>query len=209
MELIQKLASALGRRDEEPNIHLAHQLALAKDKKSIQTLVNFLNTKPKAIQNDCVKVLYEIGVLHPELIQPHLETFVRLLQSKNNRLVWGAMTAIATISKIDKKGVSIFLGEIMKAADKGSVITKDSTVNVLIQLCNGPDSAALSLPLLKEMISHAPVNQLPMYAEKALAVMRVQDRSDFMHILEKRAEEEMKESKRKRVQKVLELIKEA
>ena len=94
MTVIDKLASSLGRRDEIPNQELAKQIADTGDKKAVKELVENLASKNKHIQNDCIKTLYEIGNLKPSLISVHANNFLQLLEHKNNRLQWGAMTAL-------------------------------------------------------------------------------------------------------------------
>ena len=85
--MIKKIAYALGRGDEEPNINLAIQLCDNEDIDGLIEIVNGLNEKQE-IANDCIKVLYEIGERKPELIADHIDDFLRLLKSRNNRLVW-------------------------------------------------------------------------------------------------------------------------
>src|SRR5690242_16668150 len=98
MSVINKLASSLGRRDEVPNQELAAEIAGSNDKKAVKELVDNLNNKSKDIQSDCIKVLYEIGSLKPELIATFVNNFIDLLGNKNNRLQWGAMTALNIIT---------------------------------------------------------------------------------------------------------------
>ena len=136
MSIIPKLASSLNRRDEVPNQELAKQIAAKKDKKAVQELIDNLHNKSKDIQNDCIKVLYEIGDINPSLISDYAKEFIALLDNKNNRLQWGAMTAINTITLENPKVVYASLLKIIAAADKGSVITKDYAVNILIKLCS-------------------------------------------------------------------------
>ncbi|MBK8191923.1 MAG: hypothetical protein IPK76_01400 [Lewinellaceae bacterium] len=50
-------------------------------------------------------MLYEIGEKNAALIQPHLENFVARLNNKNNRLVWGAMTAIDALTDLNPEAV--------------------------------------------------------------------------------------------------------
>src|SRR2546423_15602146 len=136
MSVIDKLASSLNRRDEVPNQELAKQVAAKKDKKTVQELIENLNNKSRDIQNDCIKVLYEIGGIDPVLIADYAKNFIALLDHKNNRLQWGAMTAINTITLENPEQVYNALSKIIAAADKGSVITKDYAVNILIKLCS-------------------------------------------------------------------------
>jgi hypothetical protein len=134
MSVISKLASSLDRVDEVPNQELPNQIAKKRDRKAIQKLIDNLGNKNKNIQNDCIKVLYEIGELNPLLISSYPKTFIALLSSKNNRLQWGAMTALNTITLEDPKTIYSSLSKIVAAAHDGSVITKDYGVYILIKL---------------------------------------------------------------------------
>ena len=85
MTVIDKLATSLNRRDEVPNQELAKQIASSNDKKAVKELVENLNNKNKGIQSDCIKVIYEIGMLKPNLIAGFANDFLKLLDNKNNR----------------------------------------------------------------------------------------------------------------------------
>jgi hypothetical protein len=203
MTVLDKLASALQRRDEVPNTELAKLVAGKNDRNAVKELVENLNNKSKAIQSGCIKVLYEIGEIKPELISKYTKEFVALLDSKNNRLQWGAMTALHTITHENPEGVYASLAKIVAAADSGSVITKDHAVNILITLCSVKQYAGHAFPLLMEQLLHSPVNQLPMYAERASPVINDKNKKDFIRILSSRLNDFEKEIQRKRVEKVL------
>ena len=98
MSVINKLASSLNRRDEVPNKELAKQISNKNDTNAVKELIDNLSSKNRDIQNDCIKVLYEIGELKPVMIAGYAKEFVALLDNKNNRLQWGAMTALHTIT---------------------------------------------------------------------------------------------------------------
>src|ERR1043165_2263054 len=98
MSVLSKLASSQNRRDEVPNQELARQIVKDNDKKAVRELVENLSNKSKAIQSDCIKTLYEIGEQNPSLIAAHVADFIALLDSKNNRLQWGAMSALNTVA---------------------------------------------------------------------------------------------------------------
>lgn len=203
MSIIPKLASSLDRRDEVPNQELAKQIATKKDKKAAQELVDNLNNKSKDIQNDCIKVLYEIGEINPSLIADYAKEFIALLDHKNNRLQWGAMTAINTITLENPKVVYGSLTKIIEAADKGSVITKDYGVNILIKLCSIKQYADNAFSLLIEQLLTSPTNQLPMYAEKAMPIINDKNKTLFIKTLTSRLDDIEKDTKRKRVEKVI------
>ena len=96
MSVLDRLATSLGRRGDEANQELAAELAQSGDAEDIAELVDNLSHKNRRIASDCVKTLYELGYLAPEWIAPHVDAFLALLDSKNNRLVWGGMTALST-----------------------------------------------------------------------------------------------------------------
>ena len=203
MSVINKLASSLNRRDEVPNQELAKQIAVKGDEKAIQELIDNLDNKSKDIQNDCVKVLYEIGERKPSLIANYAQKFIELLGNKNNRLQWGAMTAIDTITLENPKAIYSALPKIIAAAGTGSVITKDHAINILINLCSIMQYADRSFSLLIEQLLSSPTNQLPMYAEKAVPVVNNKNKTLFIKTLASRLDDIEKDTKRKRVEKVI------
>lgn len=203
MSIIPKLASSLHRRDEVPNQELAKQITGDKDQNAIQELVENLKNKSKDIQNDCIKVLYEIGALNPSLISAYAATFIELLEDKNNRLQWGAMTALSAITLQKPKIIYASLTKIIETADKGSVITKDHTVNILIDLCSLNEYANNAFSLLIEQLLSSPTNQLPMYAERAMPIINDKNKVLFIKTLTSRLDDIEKDTKRKRIEKVI------
>jgi len=203
MNVLDKLATTLGQKDEAPNLALAREIATTADKKAVETLVENLSHKNKNIQSDCIKVLYEIGVVAPGLIADYSDNFLVLLNHKNNRLQWGAMTALHAIASVKPDKVYENLPLILDAADKGSVITKDNAVNILITLAPNPKYAEDAFALLLEQLQKSPPNQLPMYAERVLPVIDDKNKEDFVRVLRARLSDIEKESTRKRVEKVI------
>ncbi len=206
MNVLDKLATTLGQKDEAPNLALAREIATTADKKAVATLVENLSNKNKNIQSDCIKVLYEIGVVAPGLIADYSDNFLVLLNHKNNRLQWGAMTALHAIASVKPDKIYNNLPMILDAADKGSVITKDNAVNILITLAANPKYAEDAFALLLEQLQISPPNQLPMYAERALPIIDDKNKNAFAKVLSTRLPDIEKESKRKRVEKVMKKI---
>ncbi len=145
----------------------------------MQELVDNLSNKSKHIQSDCIKVLYEIGSLKPALIAGHINSFIDLLFSKNNRLQWGAMTALLLLPMKSPQVVFNALPTIIAVADKGSVITNDHCVGILIKLAAIKKYAEDAFTLLLERLKICPTNQLPMYAENALPVINEENKACF------------------------------
>jgi hypothetical protein len=148
-------------------------------------------------------VLYEIGAREPALIAGYCADFGRLLESNNNRLVWGAMTALDAIAAVAPAKVHALLDSILAAADTGSVITRDHAVGILVKLAGQKRYAAECLPLLVKQLSTCPANQFPMYAEMSLPVAAGAARSLIERVLTRRLSSLPKESQKNRVRRVL------
>jgi len=190
MFIITSLASSLGRRDEVPNQELARALAAKKDKAGIREIAENLWNKDKNIQADCIKVLYEIGYLEPKLVADYAGDFVRLLRSRNNRLVWGGMTALAEVAKANPDAVFKHLDEIKKAKETGSVITVDNAISTLAwtAAANRKYNEAIFPYLLKHLSSCRP-KEVPQHSEKTLPAVNSSNKADFIKVLEKRMED--------------------
>lgn len=203
MSVIDQLASSQGKRDEAPNQALAAEIIKTKNKEAVKELLELLHHKSKDIQSDSIKVMYEVAEKAPELVAKHSKELVALLDSKNNRLQWGAMTALDAIAGEDPKTVYASLAKIIAVADKGSVITNDHCVGILITLCGEKAYRKDAFDLLLERLLKSPVNQLPMYAEHALPVIDASTKAAFLKVVSGRLVDMDKESKRKRVEKVI------
>lgn len=203
MAIIDKLAHSLGSRSELPNQALAATLAAQNDKAGVREVVTLLHHPTKDIQHDSIKVLYEIGRLKPAMISTHLPEFLHLLSSKNNRMQWGAMAAIDSITENLPEKIYESLPLIINAADIGSVITRDHAVFILVKLCGFKKYAADAFELLLSQIRNCPANQLPMYAEKSLPLINGANKASFVSCLRSRLHEMPTAAKQARVEKVI------
>lgn len=203
IKVLDKLASALGKRDETPNLELAKKIAATNDAAAVKELVENLNNKNKDIQSDCIKVIYEVAALKPKLISKYVKELIGLLGNKNNRLQWGAMTALHAITGESPKIIYNALPGIISAADKGSVITNDHCVGILIKLSAIKEYSKDAFGLLLERLLASPQNQLPMYAENALPVINESNKAAFIKTLSSRLDDIEKDTKRARVEKVI------
>ena len=201
--VLEKIAYLQGRRDEVPNQQLAAELVEDKNRAGIQEIVGGLHHEDQHIQADCLKVLYEIAYRDPALVANYVEDFIGLLSSRNNRLVWGAMIALATVAKLKSSVIGTHLNEVLSAMKNGSVITKDNGVSVLA-------AVATQEPLLKNQITGFLIQHLkdcrakdiPQHAERMLEAIDSSNGAKFADVLKARLRE-LNESQRKRVQKVI------
>jgi hypothetical protein len=190
MSVLNRLASSLGRRDEVPNQELARELVARKDKAGIRELAENLSNQDKNIQADCIKVLYEVGSFEPNLITDYADDFVRLLRSKNNRLVWGGMTALAEVAKSRPDFVFEHLHEIKRAKETGSVITVDQAISILARTAAAKDEYNKSIfPYLLKHLSTCRPKEVPQHAEKTLPALNSSNKANFIKVLEKRMED--------------------
>ncbi len=206
MTIIELLSSKQGIRGDKPNVELARQIAESDNAVAVRLLVENLSNKDKNIQSDCIKTLYEIGYMKPALIANEYESFINLLASKNNRLVWGGMIALSTIVDLKPEAVFASLKAIVGAMQKGSVITIDSGVVILAHLNKYDQYSGTIEPLLTEQLWKCPIKQLPMYLEKSLVSINQRNRSIYTMIVEKRKSECETDSQAKRLEKILKQI---
>ena len=206
MTVIDKLACSLGRNDEIPNQELANELCRERDSESIKELVQCLFNGTTAIKNDGIKVLYEIGESQPELISSYVGDFIKLLNNKNNRLVWGAMTALSTIATINPDKIFKNIDLIFEVIKKGSVITVDNGVSVLAKVGSmNKEYEKKVLPFLLEHLETCRPKEVAQHSERSMIMANSGNKSEFHKVLEKRLDY-LTPSQQTRVKKVIKKI---
>jgi hypothetical protein len=186
--VLNRIASARNRRDEVPNQELARDLARKKDRVGIREIAAHLWDKDKKIQADCIKVLYEIGYIDPALVAEYAQDYLKLLKSRNNRMVWGAMTALGTVAALKPDVVFDHLAEIQKAMQTGSVITVDNAVQTLARAASaGRKYNEAIFPTLLTHLKTCRPKDVPQHSEKTLPAVTAANKSAFITVLEKRS----------------------
>ncbi|MEX0788689.1 MAG: hypothetical protein WD906_02260 [Anaerolineales bacterium] len=200
---LKRIAFYRGRRDEVPNQVLARELAARRDAARIREIANGLRHGEPGVQSDCLKVLYEVGYLRPELIAKYTPDFTRLLAGRNNRLVWGAMTALAAVAQVRPKAIYGHRREIIPAMKAGSVITVDQAVLALTRTAaSSPSRRRDLLPVLYRHLSTCRPKDVPQHAEKIAPAVDKKGRARCIAILSRRMPE-MPVSQRSRVRKLI------
>jgi hypothetical protein len=202
LSALSKIAFFQNKRDEVPNQQLAKELAQTEDQAGIAEIARNLHNKNPNVQSDCLKVLYEIGYLKPELIATYVQDFLGLLKSRNNRLVWGAMIALATIA--DKTPAEIYqqLSTVTDAVDKGSLITVVWGVKALAKVAAADKTYKQKIfPLLTAQLRKCIPRDVPMHAESILPAVDADNKAEFLRIIEAR-KPEMSTSQLARIRKV-------
>ncbi len=204
--MIEKTAFFLGRNDEEPNIALAVELCETNHTAGIEEIVQGLSDKKEQLANDCVKILYEIGERRPELIADYVADFLKLLKSRNNRLVWGGMTALAEIAFLRSKEIFENRSIVYQAYENGSVITRDYSISVFACLAKADrqyEEEMLAI-LMKHLRTCRP-KEVGQHAERALICVNENNSAEFAEVLRYRRNH-LTEAQKKRVDKLLKKI---
>ncbi|MBI4316077.1 MAG: hypothetical protein HY679_09080 [Chloroflexi bacterium] len=187
MTVLNRIAYFQNRRDEVPNQELAGELAATKNKKGIKEIAVNLWSDNRNVQSDCLKVLYEIGYLEPALIADYADDFLRLLQNRNNRLVWGSMAALAAIAELKAKELFPRMAEIEQAMENGSVITVDNGVLALARIASTDAKRRKAIfPYLLKHLATCRLKEVPQHAEKTLVAVNAANKQEFIATLEAR-----------------------
>jgi hypothetical protein len=186
MSVLNKIAFYQNRRDEVPNQEVARILAQTRSAADIGEIAANLWNKDSNIQSDCLKVLYELGYLAPELIAGYVDDFIRLLKHRNNRMVWGGMIALSTIAGLQADQIFPQVDLIMKTMEAGSIITNDAGIKTLTEVAARKDEYRLRIiPYLLERLEASRPVDAPRYAENILIAISKADQAEFIKILEK------------------------
>lgn len=206
MSALDKIAYSLNRRDEVPNQELARKLAAAKDRAGIQEIAVNLWNQNKNIRSDCLKVLYEIGYIAPDLIAGYVDDFLKLLQAKDNRLIWGAMIGLATIADLRTKEIWRHVDEVIGATESGSLITVVWGVKVLSSVAAADKKYLHKIfPFLLTQLQTCLPRDVPLHAESISRLIGKSNRKEFVAVLESR-QSAMTSAQLSRLKKVLKKI---
>ena len=122
---------------------------IADDPANIEECIGGLNSKKASVRYGCGKVLRIISEKHPEALYPHIDTFIKLLDSENNIMKWEGIHVIGNLARVDKgKKIDAILTRYLKPI-KGPVMI--TAANVI----GGAARIAAAKPYLAERIATA------------------------------------------------------
>jgi len=187
MSTLDKIAFFQNRRDEVPNQLLAKELAETKNEQGIQEIVENLDNKNKNVRSDCLKVLYEIGYLDPGLIADYGKDFLRLLESKDNRMIWGAMIGLATIADRHPEELWAQIDDIIRITESGTIITLVWGIRVLARVSAADERYKDKIfPFLLNQIRACLPRDVPTHTESILCAVDHKNKGELLSILEAR-----------------------
>lgn len=187
MSVLSRIAFYQNVRNEIPNQQLAHELASTKDIDGVKEIAEHLWDKNSNVSSDCLKVLYETAYITPELVAPFVDDFLKLLASKQNRLVWGAMIALSTIASLKAPVLYEKRNLIIKAMEQGSVITMDNGIKVLAVVTANISSPKNELfEYLLEHLRKCRIKEVPQHAESTMVCVNETNKMEFLVVLQER-----------------------
>jgi len=203
MTAIEKIAFFQNIRSEIPNQQLAQELAFAEDVNGIQEIVDNLSHKNRNVRSDCLKVLYEIGYLKPYLIRPYVQDLLSLLHDKENRMVWGAFIALATIAKLSPDEIWKQIDTLLEKFDHGSVITVVWGIKLFASLASTKQEYSKKLfPVMVRTLETCIPRDIPTHAENMLPTINAGNQKIIFSLLTSR-QKEMTASQLSRCRRVI------
>lgn len=74
-----------------------------KNPKHIEVLIKVIGTEKGSIKFGCEKIVRLVSERKPELVYPYFDFFVKLLDSVNSFLKWGAIITISNLAVVDSE----------------------------------------------------------------------------------------------------------
>ncbi len=206
MSFLRQIAFYQNRRDEVPNQQLARKLSSANSKAGVREMAKNLGNRNSSVRSDCLKVLYEVGYLKPQLIAPYVADFLKLLDDKNNRMVWGAMIALASIAAIKHDEIWSEVDKLTAAIDNGTLITQVWGIRALARsAAKEPGRSKRIRHKLECYLRSSKARDVPTHLESMLPVMDKSTWRALQGIVQTR-QREMTASHQARLRKVLKQI---
>lgn len=190
MSTLEKIAYFQNVRSEVPNQELASELAQTQDLSGIKEIAQNLTHPNQSVCSDCLKVLYEIGYIEPALVAPYVNDFLGLLNSRNNRMVWGAMIALATIAGQCPEEIWPEIQTLIKIFNKGTVITVVWGIRLFAALAAArPVYSEVLFPIMLQTLETCVPRDVPTHVESMLPAINPENRQRVLEIIQSREAE--------------------
>jgi len=186
-----------------PNKDLAKELAETKNQAGIDEIAKNLWHKNKSVSSDCLKVLYEIGYINPDLISEYVGEFLKLLKSKINRMVWGAMIALATIAERKSAEIWTNIDTVINAVENGTLITVVWGIKTLARVASTDKKYNNCIfPFLIKHLKKSIPRDILLHAESILPAVNSENKKEVLAVLYSR-KSELKPSQSARFKKLV------
>jgi hypothetical protein len=131
-----------------------------------------------------------MGYLDPGLINDYAGDFLKLLKSKDNRMVWGAMIGLAAIADRHPQEIWTQIDDILRITENGTVITLVWGIRVLARVAATDEKYKEKIfPFLLEQIRTCIPRDVPTHTESILCAVDQKNKGELLSILESRQAE--------------------
>jgi len=122
---------------------------IASDPAQIEECIGGLNNRKAPVRYGCGKVLRILSEQHPEALYPHIDTFIKLLDSENNIMNWEGIHVIGNLARVDRDNkIDKILTRYLKPIEGHVMITAANVIG-------GAARIAAAKPYLAERIVKA------------------------------------------------------
>lgn len=136
--------------------------------------------------NDFIKILYEIGECDPSLIAEYVLDFVKLLKSRNNRLVWGSIMVLSKIAFLKSKDIYENIETLKRAYESGSVITVDNNISVFAEIIKANREYGKTVfPIILQHLQECRPREVAQNCERAFICINKTNAHEFITVLKK------------------------
>ncbi len=157
------------------------------DREGIKEIASNLFNKDKNIQSGCIKVLYEAGYIKPEFISDYAGEFMKLLKSRNNRLIWGGMIALSVIAPIKSDELYNNRDKMYSVIKEGSVITVDNGIKTLAIIASKNEEYNKDIfPYLINHLKTCRPREVAQHSESIFIAVNLQNKEAFLEVLKER-----------------------
>lgn len=172
----------------------------------LEEVASGLRAKNVRAARDCAEVMVLVARQRPLLVAPYFDDLRAALESRNARVRWGAMGAIAEIAQFVPMRIESLLPRIESiAVDDRSVSVRDLAVQALGNYAGtGPTAARTVLPLLERAVAvHSGRHAAKALSGLLMAGYHVPELADRIVALARKFESDSRPSVTKAVRRIL------
>ncbi|MBN1139587.1 MAG: hypothetical protein JXM73_23625 [Anaerolineae bacterium] len=155
MTILNDLASSLGQRNENANRAVADRVQA--DLSLLDELAGGLSASNVKLVGDCAEVFTMIAEHSPQAVAPYLPHLIPLLNSKNGRVRWEAMHALAFTARHVPVTMAELLPVLMDTVrrDPAVIVPRYALEALGEYAATGPQAAQAVFPFLVEALQIA------------------------------------------------------
>ncbi len=203
MKTINAQSKQAGTNRTPADKHSEAPLSMNRGRKEVQNLVRNLYSKDRNLQIECVQILCEIGKFEPRLISSFSNEFVSLLDSDDDLLVEAAMTGLSIIAAINPRSVYQSMSRILDKADRGTRLTKEYTLQILLILASENGCSDNAQFFLLRLLACCSAGQFPVFTHQIVPVISQRYLHDFISVLSSRVHELTEKRTKQKIGKLI------